>query len=187
VDEKSGLLGEQAVADIPPGSDGLVVQPYWTPHPALAPKARGAVVGWTDVHTRAHLYRATLEGIAYALKDGIAIQERDLGAKISDLKVSGGGARSDVVMQITADVFGLPAARPSTLETCALGAAINAAVAAGWYRDTGEAVANMTKADRVFKPNEENAAVYEELYRGVHRRLYPALEDIHETLNKVAG
>ncbi|HCW50740.1 MAG TPA: carbohydrate kinase [Clostridiales bacterium] len=180
------ILNREA-ARIPPGSDGLVVQPYWTPHPALAPKARGAVVGWTDVHTRAHLYRAILEGIAYALKDGIPILERDFGTEITELKVSGGGAKSDVAMQITADVFGVPAARPSTIETCALGAAINAAVAAGWYKDTDEAVANMTKADRVFEPNEENVAVYEELYSGVHRRLYPALKDIHETLNKVAG
>ncbi|MEW6032872.1 MAG: FGGY-family carbohydrate kinase [Bacillota bacterium] len=187
---KEGLVTEEVLnrraADIRPGSDGLVVQPYWTPT-SIAPAARGAVVGWTDVHTRAHLYRAILEGIAYALRDGIPLLERDFGTKIKDVRVSGGGAKSDVAMQITADVFGLPAGRPHTVETCALGAAINAAMAAGWYRDADEAAAAMTRTERVFEPIAANVALYEELYQGVHRRLYPALKDIHRTLNKVGG
>lgn len=63
-------------------------------------------------------------------------------------------------MQITADVFGLAVARPHTTETCALGAAINAAVAAGWYKDTDEAAANMTRVERVFEPDSVNVAIY---------------------------
>jgi len=178
------ILNREA-AKLPAGSDGLVVQPYWTPHPALAPTARGVAVGWTDVHTRAHLYRAVLEGIAYALRDGLPILERDFGEKITQVKVSGGGAKSDVAMQVTADVFGLPVARPHTTETCALGAAINAAMAVGWYRDADEAAANMTRAERVFEPIPANVAVYEELYQGVHRKLYPALKEVHEVLTAV--
>jgi sugar (pentulose or hexulose) kinase len=183
---KEGLVTEEVLnrkaAEVRPGSDGLVVQPYWQPT-SLAPASRGAVVGWTDIHTRAHLYRAILEGIAYALKDGIPLLERDFGTKITDLKVSGGGAKSDLAMQITADVFGLPVSRPHTVETCALGAAINAAMAAGWYKDADEAAANMTRAERVFEPIPENVVVYRQLYDGVHRKLYPALKDIHATLN----
>ncbi len=175
------ILNREA-AKVPAGSDGLVVHPYWTPHPALAPTARGAVVGWTDVHTRAHLYRAILEGIAYALRDGIPLLERDFGEKITEVKVSGGGAKSDVAMQVTADVFGLPVARPHTTETCALGAAINAAMAAGWYKDADEAAASMTRAERVFEPVAANVAIYDELYNGVHKKLYPALKEIHATL-----
>ncbi len=185
---REGLITEEVLnrkaAAIRPGSDGLVVQPYWQPT-SLAPAARGAVVGWTDVHTRAHLYRAILEGIAYALKDGVPLLERDFGTKISELKVSGGGAKSDLAMQITADIFGLPASRPHTVETCALGAAINAAMAAGWYKDADEAAANMTRAERVFEPISKNVAVYKKIYEGVHCKLFPALKEIHATLNLV--
>ncbi len=180
------ILNREA-ANVRPGSDGLVVHPYWTPHPALTPGARGAVVGWTDVHTRAHLYRAVLEGIAFALRDGIPLLERDFGEKITQVKVSGGGAKSDVAMQITADVFELPVARPHTTETCALGAAINGAMAVGWYKDADEAAAAMTRAERVFEPKAKNVAIYDELYNGVHKKLYPALKDIHATLGAVAA
>lgn len=189
--DAEGVVTEEilnrAAANIRPGSNGLVVHPYWTPHPALTPTARGSVVGWTDQHTRAHLYRAILEGIAYALKDGLPLLERDFGTRINQIKVSGGGAKSDVAMQITADVFGVPVGRPHTTETCALGAAINAAMAAGWYKDADEAAANMTRAERVFEPVREHVIIYRELYEGVHRRLYPALKDIHETLGRVAA
>ncbi len=100
------------------------------PHPAAVlepgvripgPEAKGAIIGFGDVHTRAHLYRAIIEGIAYALRDGKERLEKRNRAPVLELRVSGGGSQSDAVMQITADVFGLPAVRPHTFETSGLG------------------------------------------------------------------
>ncbi|RJQ07394.1 MAG: hypothetical protein C4551_06770 [Bacillota bacterium] len=79
-----------------------------------------------------------------------------------------------MAMQITADVFGLAVARPHTTETCALGAAINAAVAAGWYKDTDEAAANMTRVERVFEPDSVNVAIYRLGGSSCRRRKSPA-------------
>ena len=70
------------------------------------PEAKGAVVGFGDVHTRAHVYRAILEGLAYGLREGRERCERRTGQRISEIRVAGGGSQSDAAMQITADVFG---------------------------------------------------------------------------------
>jgi len=71
---------------------------------------RGAIIGFGDVRTRGHLYRAILEGLAYALREGAERCRKRSGKEIRELRVAGGGSRSDAAMQITADVFGLPAA-----------------------------------------------------------------------------
>ena len=103
----------------------------WRPH--TGPDAKGAIIGFGDVHTRAHIYRAIIEGIAYALREGKERLEKRSGHSITTLKVSGGGSQSDEAMQITADIFGLTVERPHTYETSGLGAAINAAVGVGLY------------------------------------------------------
>ena len=111
---------------------GLMLQPYWSPGVGIpGPEAKGAVIGFGDVHTRAHLYRAILEGLAYALREGKERSERRSGKAITELRVAGGGSQSDAAMQITADIFGLPASRPHLYETSGLGAAIDAAVGLG--------------------------------------------------------
>jgi sugar (pentulose or hexulose) kinase len=105
------------------------------------PEAKGAIIGFGDVHTRAHLYRAMLEGLAYALREGKERIERRNGQKIQRLRVAGGGSQSDAAMQLTADIFGLPAERPHTCETSGLGAAITAMVGLGIHPDFPTAVA----------------------------------------------
>jgi sugar (pentulose or hexulose) kinase len=103
-------LFDELLRVVPPGSDGLVLQPFWSPGLKLpGPEARGAIIGFGGVHTRAHLYRAILEGLAYALRDGAERTSRRSGTPITELRVAGGGSQSDQAMQITADVFGLPA------------------------------------------------------------------------------
>lgn len=181
-------LFDALLAQAPPGSQGLLLQPYWTPgirHPG--PDARGAVIGFSDVHTRAHLYRAIIEGIAYALRDGRDRIERRGGTRISALRVSGGGAQSDAAMRITADVFGLPAARPHTHETSGLGAAIAAAVGLRIHADFPTAVARMTRIGQVFEPDPANAALYELLYRDVYLRMYDRLAPLYARLARVLG
>ncbi|HEX5686417.1 MAG TPA: FGGY-family carbohydrate kinase [Ideonella sp.] len=180
------LLFDRLVAQVPPGSQGLMLQPYWTPgirHPG--PDARGAVIGFSDVHTRAHLYRAILEGLAYALRDGKERIEKRSGTRITELRVSGGGAQSDAAMQLTADIFGLPATRPHTFETSGLGAAIAGAVGLGLYPDFPSAVAAMTRLGRRFDPHPQHHALYDALYHGTYQRMYGRLAPLYAQLRKV--
>jgi sugar (pentulose or hexulose) kinase len=179
-------LFDRLVAEVPPGCDGLVLQPYWTPgirHPG--PDARGAVIGFSDVHTRAHLYRAILEGLAYALREGKERIEAKSKVAITSLRVSGGGSQSDAALQITADIFNLPTARPHTPETSGLGAAIAAAVGLGLHSDFPAAVAAMTRLGRSFEPDPAHAARYDALYRGVYRRMYERLAPLYAELQRI--
>lgn len=179
-------LFDELVAAVPPGSQGLMLQPYWTPgirHPG--PDARGAVIGFSDVHTRAHLYRAILEGLAYALRDGKERIEARSKVPITSLRVSGGGSQSDAAMQLTADIFQLPAARPHTYETSGLGAAIAAAVGLGLHADFPAAVAAMTRTGRIFEPHAGHAARYDALYRQVYQRMYPRLAPLYGQLREI--
>jgi sugar (pentulose or hexulose) kinase len=181
-------LFDELLRAVPPGSDGLLLQPYWTPglrHPG--PEARGAIIGFGDVHTRAHLYRAILEGLAYALREGRERMERRTGVAVDELRVAGGGAQSDAALQITADVFGLPAARPHTHEASGLGAAIVAAVGLGLHPDFATAVRTMTRVARVFTPDPAARRVYDQLYTRVYRRMYPRLRPLYDALSEVLG
>ena len=146
-------LFDELVEQVPPGSMGLMLQPYWTPgirEPGL--EAKGAVIGFGDVHTRAHLYRAILEGLAYALRQGKERIEKRSGTRIERLRVAGGGSQSDAAMQLSADIFGLPAERPHVYEASGLGAAIDCAVGLGLYPDFAAAIAAMTRVGEVFQP-----------------------------------
>ncbi len=139
-------LFDELVNSVPAGSMGLMLQPYWTPgirEPGL--EAKGSIIGFGDVHTRAHIYRAILEGLAYALRQGKEQIEKRSGSKITRLRVSGGGSQSDAAMQLTADIFGLPAERPHVYETSGLGAAIDCAVGLGLHPDFPSAIAAMTR------------------------------------------
>ncbi|MCL4182559.1 MAG: FGGY-family carbohydrate kinase [Burkholderiaceae bacterium] len=179
-------LFDRLVAGVPPGAQGLMLQPYWTPGIRdPGPDARGAIVGFTDVHTRAHLYRAILEGLAYALRDGKERIEARSATPITRLRVSGGGAQSDAAMQLTADIFGLPAARPHTYETSGLGAAIAAAVGLGLHRDFPAAVAAMTRIGREFEPDPAHRALYDALYRQVYKQMYERLAPLYAQLHRI--
>jgi len=144
------------------------------------------VIGFSDAHTRAHLYRAILEGLAYALREGKERTEKRSGVPITELRVSGGGSQSDAAMQLTADVFGLPAARPHTYETSGLGAAIVAAVGLGLHPDFDTAIQAMTRVERVFAPDPATHATYNALYAEVYKRLYGRLRPLYETLRRLS-
>jgi sugar (pentulose or hexulose) kinase len=189
-EQRDGVPAEQLfdrmIAAVPPGAQGLMLQPYWSPgirHPG--PDARGAVIGFSDVHTRAHLYRAILEGLAYALREGKERIEARSRVPISELRVSGGGSQSDAALQLTADIFNLPTARPHTYETSGLGAAIIGAVALGLHADIPSAVAAMTRPGRRFEPDAGHAARYEALYRRVYLRMYRQLAPLYGAMQDV--
>ncbi len=106
-----------------------MLQPFWSPGLKVpGPEAKGAIIGFGALHTRAHVYRAILEGVAYALRDGKEQLERRTDVAIRELRVAGGGSQSNAALQLTADLFGMAATRPHITETSGLGAAIDAAV-----------------------------------------------------------
>ncbi len=179
-------LLDKSITDIAPGSDGLMLQPYWSPGVKIpGPEARGAIIGFSDVHTRAHVYRAILEGIAYGLREGKEAIERKTKKPMEKLIVSGGGSQSDVAMQITADIFNMPAIRPHTYETSALGAAINAAIGIGAYADYQEAVTAMCRQGEEFTPIAENVKIYEQLYQSGYKKLYQQLKPIYQKFHEL--
>ena len=181
-------LFDELVKAVPPGSMGLMLQPYWSPGVRQpGPEAKGSIIGFGDVHTRSHIYRAILEGLAYALREGKEKIEKRSGVKIRKLRVAGGGSQSDAAMQLTADVFGLPAERPHTYETSGLGAAIDAAVGLGLHPDFETAVAEMTRVGDVFHPNEETRALYQRLYSEVYLKMYPQLQPLYRKIRDITG
>ena len=171
------------LSDIPPGSDGLVLQPYWGPG-LRRPLAKGGVIGFSDIHTREHFYRAIIEGIGYALKEGLESIEKSQHHKVKELMISGGGSQSDAICQITADIFNLPVSRVQTYETTSLGAAISTFVAIGEFKDINEAMKAMTHKTITFSPNEVASQQYEDLYKHVYLKMYPRLKKVYRHINK---
>jgi len=181
-------LFDELVQQVPAGSMGLLLQPYWSPGlKTPGPEAKGAIIGFGDVHTRAHMYRAILEGLAYALREGKERTERRSGVPITELRVSGGGSQSNAAMQLTADIFGLPTARPHIYETSGLGAAIDAAVGLALHPDIETAVNEMTHIGEVFTPNPATRAVYDGLYHRVYKQMYSRLKPLYEEIRKITG
>ena len=145
------------------------------------------MIGFGDVHTRAHLYRAILEGLAYALREGQERLEARSKVRLRELRVSGGGAQSDAAMQLTADIFNLPALRPHTHETSGLGAAIDCAVGLGLHPDFTAAVTRMTRTGKRFEPIAEHSAIYGELYERVYKRMYKQLAPLYAEIQDITG
>jgi sugar (pentulose or hexulose) kinase len=181
-------LLDRLMSQTPAGAMGLMLQPYWSPGLKVpGPEAKGSIVGFGDVHTRAHVYRAILEGLAYALREAKERCEKRSGIDIAGLRVSGGGSQSDAAMQVTADVFGLPAARPHVYETAGLGAAMGAAVWLGLHADFATAVREMTRVSRVFEPRADARELYDRLYRRVYTRMYRRLRPLYEEIRTITG
>jgi sugar (pentulose or hexulose) kinase len=182
------VLFDDLVNAVPPGAQGLVLQPYWSPGLRFpGPEARGAIIGFSDVHTRAHIYRAILEGLAYALREGRERTEKRSGVKITDLRIAGGGSQSDAAMQITADIFGLPASRPHIYEASGLGAAIVASVGAKIHPDFKTAVREMTRPGRRFEPRQDMYELYNRLYREVYLKMYGKLKPLYGSIKSIVA
>ncbi len=165
----------EPVAEIAPGSEGLLFLPYLSgersPHPD--PEARGAFIGLTLAHDRRHLTRAVLEGVAFGLRDGLDLMVAAGMPSPSQVHASGGGRASPTWRQILADVLEAEIFTVSTTEGAAFGAALLATPAAGWFASVDEAIRATVHATRVAAPGPAAAA-----YRGAHatyRELYPAL------------
>ena len=181
-------LFDRMIDEVEPGSMGLMLQPYWTPGVKTpGPEAKGAIIGFGDVHSRAHLYRSILEGLAFALREGKERIEKRSRMPVTSLRVSGGGSQSRHAMQITADIFGLPTAKPHIYETSGLGAAIDASVGLGLHPDFETAVNAMTHVGEVFEPNHRNHKLYEALYQEVYKKMYKRLKPLYERIREITG
>jgi len=170
------LMIEAAAA--PAGSDGLLWAPYLmgerTPH--LDPNARGALVGLTAQHTRAHVVRAILEGVAFSLRDTFTIF-RDLGVPVKSIRLGGGGARSHLWQQIQADTYGMPVDLVAAEEGAAYGAALLAGVGTGVWPSVDAAGEMAVRVAKRVEPIAENVELMNRRYEE-YRKLYPALRAI---------
>lgn len=160
------LLCDEAAA-VPAGSDRLVTWPRWSPT-LQHPDETGVSLGFRETHTRGHFFRSLLEGIAFDLKRGLQVLENATGRRISEVRVGGGGARSEIVVQILAEVLGLPVLHPPSEELAARGAAIVAAVGAGLHSSYDEAVRAMVPEAPTVTPSPDNAALYQRLFDRVY-------------------
>jgi len=180
------FLLEPLLDKVPPGSHGLILHPMWTPGLDM-PNAKGAMIGFGDVHTRAHIYRAIVEGINYALRDGMERIEKKGKIKIEKLMVSGGGSQSEKICQITANMFNLPVYRTQTHEMSGLGAAMCVFAGVGIYNDIFESGKNMVNYSKVYEPQKDEVEIYEKLYRKVYKRIYSSLKKINIEIKNIVN
>jgi xylulokinase len=180
---------EAEAAAIPRGSEGLLLLPYW--QGVMAPywnaEARGLWLGLSGAHTRAHMYRALMEGLALEQALSTDLVEAELGARVSTYVAIGGGASSALWRRIFADATGRVVQSSATVEATSLGAGMAAAVGAGWF-DSFEAAATAMRGAIVAETVPDPAGV--ETYRrvaGIYRELYPRLEPLFGPLARLAG
>ncbi|MGD9049291.1 MAG: xylulokinase [Anaerolineae bacterium] len=171
-------------ADVPPGCEGLLFLPYLmgerTPYPD--PLARGAFVGLTVRHGQAHMTRAVLEGVAFGLRDSFELMKGVGLAKIRQVRVSGGGAKSPLWRQILANVLDVELVTVNTTEGAAYGAALLAGTGAGAWSEVDAACQSTVKLTGSTKPQPKAAALYEGIYAH-YGQLYPALKAISHGLS----
>ena len=163
-------------AEVPAGSEGLLFLPYLsgerTPHPD--PDARGAFVGLTVRHDRAHLTRAVLEGVAFGLRDNFALMREAGQTDVAEVRLSGGGAQNPLWRQILADVLGTELGTVQATEAAACGAAILAGVGTGGWPNVPAACDDLIRVGETVEPNPPKTDVYDRRYND-YRGLYPAL------------
>lgn len=160
----------------PPGSNGLTVLPHFdgmiSPDPN--PDSRGCIANLTLAHTVGDIYRAILESLSFSLRENIELLKSS-GFAPKLIRSIGGGAKSDLWLQVKADVCGLPVERPAVAEAATLGAAMLASVGAGGHANVEVCGESLYKADRVFSPDAAKAEAYDiayNAYRDLHRRMY---------------
>lgn len=170
----------------PIGSEGLFFLPYLmgerTPHQSA--DARGAFIGLTARHEKSCIVRSVLEGITFGMRDSLEIM-RQLGLKIEQIRLTGGGGKSPFWKQLQADIYGAEVVTVNTTEGPAFGAAIMAGVGAGVYADLVEAVEDVVKITERIQPNLEAAKRYDEYYR-IFVSLYPALKESYDRISELS-
>lgn len=158
---------DEMLDSVPIGSGGLVMTPHLSPG-NNNPFAKGVLMGLSDYHTKAHVYRAIIEGIDFELYHAMLRMQKRSGQRIKELYIAGGGSISDSVVQICCDVFGLPVKRIQTPEVSGVGSSMAAFVAMNEFSSFDEAVKSMVHDKDVFIPNDENHKIYMNIYSEVY-------------------
>lgn len=188
--QKLGISPEELlndrIADLPPCCDGLMLQPYWTPG-VINPNSRGAIIGFSDYHTRYHMYRAILEGLAFEMRKSLSIMEHRAGTTVDEVFLGGGGSQSDVFCQILADVLGIPTKRIQTHEASSIGSSMVAFVAQKVFTDYEDASKHMVHETSVFTPNPVTNRIYMDYYNSAYNRIYGQLEPIYRKIIKIVN
>ncbi|MFI5658793.1 FGGY-family carbohydrate kinase [Streptomyces sp. NPDC051684] len=197
------LLGEEAIAKaraagvsvedhlnaeaakVPAGSEGLLTVLDWLA-PTDAPYRKGGILGFDGRQGRYHIYRSILEALALTVCEAGERMSAELGTEYRQLIVSGGGSHSDLMMQIFADVFGVPARRSEADSAAGLGAAVCAAVGLGVHPDFDSAVAAMVRPGEEFVPDPAHHALYQRLAQ-VHRDVRGHTDGIYRRLRDITG
>lgn len=180
--QNSGALSydqlTREAAQVPPASDGVLWAPYLmgerTPH--LDPKARGTLTGLAASHTRAHVVRAVLEGVAFSLKDTFSLF-KEMNVPVKNVRLGGGGARSELWRQIQAEVYGYEVEILTAEEGAAYGGALLAGVGAKWWNSVEQACDAVVKVQKRVSPEASAVDVMRRQYEN-YRMLYPALKPL---------
>ena len=170
---------------VPAGSDGLMTVLDWLA-PTDAPYKKGSILGFDGRQGRFHLYRSILEAIALTIYRCGTQMRTELGTEFTHTIVSGGGSNSDLMMQIFADVFGIPAVRTEVNNAAGLGSAICVAVGRGEYASFDEAIDEMVSVDTTFEPDARNHALYMEM-DAVYREIPQHTDDIFRKSYEIFG
>ena len=184
--ERAAALGltrerylEREAETAPAGSDGLMTVLDWLA-PTEKPFRKGLMLGFDARHTRGHVYRSILEGIALTMKHNVDAMCGELGIALDEIVVSGGGSSSSLTMRIVADCFGIPASRSIAGGGASLGAAICAAAAAGIYPDIETAAEAMTHERESFEPDPANSDIYRRMNEAIYQHLREATDPLLE-------
>lgn len=169
---------DQLSNSLPAGSEGVIFLPYMKGErsPIWNPYAKGVYYGFEFTKTRAHMIRASQEGVAYSLRHNLEIAE-NAGANVEELWSMGGSANSEVFMQIKSDITGKTIRVPSSDTATTLGAALLAGVGFGLYQNYEEARSKTIKVQRIYEPIEENVTVYNKGFKK-YLKLYESLEHL---------
>lgn len=177
-------LLNRRLKEIPPGSDGLILQPYWAPM-LKQPEAKGSIIGFSSEHTRIHIYKAIIEGIGYGLMEGMQNLEKSSKQPITGLTVSGGGSQSEEICQITADMFGKPVFKIQTYEVCGVGSSMVAFVSLGVFKNYAQAIESMVHYTKTFMPDPDVHLIYTNLYERIYKRIYKQLKPLYWELRNI--
>ncbi|MFW9800109.1 MAG: FGGY-family carbohydrate kinase, partial [Candidatus Thorarchaeota archaeon] len=169
----------EGAADIPAGAEGVIHiphfvgagAPHWNPH------ARGVFAGLALGHTRAHMLRSILEGVSYEIRTNLEVM-RELEIHTEEIRVTGGAARSEVWMQIQADILGVPVIRTEMEEATALGAAILACNGVGLFKSVAHAAEEMVRPTEPLVPNEKHQITYASGFER-YKQLYRSISGIN--------
>lgn len=175
---------DRKLQDVPAGAGGLILHPYWGME-SFKPEAKGSIIGFSEETDKYHIYRAIVEGIGYALREGMEFIEKKSGVEIRRVALSGGGASSEVVCQLYADLFGRETYCVQTPSTTGLGAAMAVFTGLGVYPDLKTAGDNMVRCEKSWQPDSENAALYDRLYQDVYKPAYARYQPLYKALEKI--